>query len=76
MQTDASKMALLAHQIATHRSSVNHWRISFESQLRENMNYGNLEARQLKSMEKYMDDPDMQKVKDVSEDAARSTKKN
>ena len=27
-------------------------------------------------MEKYMDDPDMQKVKDVSEDAARSTKKN
>ena len=35
-----------------------------------------LEARHLKSMEKYMDDPDMQKVKDVSEDAARSTKKN
>ena len=40
------------------------------------MNCGNLEARQLKSMEQYMDDPDMQKVKDVSEDAARSTKKN
>merc|ERR1712235_138316 len=34
------------------------------------------EARHLKSIEKYMDGPDMQKVKDVSEDAARSTKKN
>ena len=42
--------------------------------LRLNLKY--LEERHLKSMEKYMDDPDMQKVKDVSEDAARSTKKN
>lgn len=46
------------------------WRVS------RVLNISYLEARHLKSIEKYMDDPDMQKVKDVSEDAARSTKKN